>query len=160
MVIIGYFDGACEPRNPGGAMGFGALLTENGEVIWQNSGMAPAAKTNSNNVAEYAALIMLLDHLIAEGMTAREIEVCGDSQLVIKQMMGIWRISQNSNGLYVPMGRKALALRPKFSRLRFKWIPREQNTLADDLSKQELATDDEHDDLDSETAVRLAAIKN
>jgi hypothetical protein len=30
-MIIGYFDGACEPYNPGGAMGFGALLTENGE---------------------------------------------------------------------------------------------------------------------------------
>jgi ribonuclease HI len=122
--------------------------------------MAPAAKANSNNVAEYAALIMLLEYLIAAGMTEREIEVRGDSKLVVNQMSGIWRISQNSNGLYVPMGRKALALRPKFSGLRFRWIPREQNTLADDLSKQELTTDDEHDDLDSETAVRLAAIKN
>ena len=135
--LIGYFDGACEPRNPGGTMGLGMVLTENGEVIWRESGMVPAAKANSNNVAEYMALILLLDHCITLGMTEREIEVRGDSQLVIKQMSGLWKI-RDTGGLYVPMGRKALALRPKFSALRFRWIPREHNTLADELSKQRL----------------------
>jgi ribonuclease HI len=137
-LIIGYFDGACEPHNPGGAMGFGALIILGGEILYTESGMLPAAKTNSNNVAEYRALIMLLERLMAMEMADQQIEIRGDSNLVIKQMSGDWKIKTNGGGLYVPMAQKARALAAKFKHLRFKWIPREQNCQADELSKLRL----------------------
>ena len=136
--FISYFDGACEPVNPGGTMGFGAVVTENGEIIWQAAGLSPPKSKHgptSNNVAEYVALLALLDYFIEAGLTGCEIEVRGDSKLVVEQMTGNWQISQ---GLYVQASRQAQRLASRFSNLRFLLIPREQNYLADALSKSEL----------------------
>jgi ribonuclease HI len=136
--FLGYFDGACEPVNPGGTMGFGAVVTENGEIIWQAAGLSPPGNGHgptSNNVAEYVALLALLDHFIEAGLTDCEIEVRGDSKLVVEQMTGNWQISQ---GLYVQTARQAQRRVSRFSNLRFLWIPREHNHLADALSKSEL----------------------
>jgi ribonuclease HI len=96
--FIGYFDGACEPVNPGGTMAFAAVVFENGKQIWQSSGIAvdPPTGPTTNNLAEYTALVQLLGHFIDEKLTDRAIEVRGDSQLVINQMWGTWSISEES----------------------------------------------------------------
>jgi ribonuclease HI len=133
--FIAYFDGCCEPVNPGGAMGFGSIVTENGQAIWYANGMSRADRANSNNVAEYTGLLALLDYLIEAGLADADIEVRGDSQLVIKQMAGEWKIG---SGLYAQAAHNARELRSKFTNIRFRWIPRAENGLADELSKEEL----------------------
>ena len=135
--IIAYFDGACEPINPGGTMGFGAVVTENDQITWSASGMIPpnGPGTTSNNLAEYTGLLALLDYFIEAGLADANIEVRGDSKLVIEQMAGRWKIG---DGIYAPSACKARAIAARFTNLRFQWVPRDQNHLADELSKSEL----------------------
>jgi ribonuclease HI len=132
--FIGYFDGACQPVNPGGTMGFGAVITEHGNVIWKAAGISDD-KPSSNNIAEYTALLTLLEFFISAGLTDARITICGDSKLVCEQMAGHWRIGA---GLYVPTAKRAKRLLARFSNIRFRWIARQQNQLADELSKLEL----------------------
>jgi ribonuclease HI len=139
--FIGYFDGACEPVNPGGTMGFGAVVTTvadqgqlTGNIIWKAAGISDD-KPSSNNIAEYTALLTLLEYFIEAGLTGAEITIFGDSKLVSEQMAGRWRIGA---GLYVPAAHQAKRLLAQFSNIRFRWIPRQQNQLADELSKLEL----------------------
>jgi ribonuclease HI len=136
--FIGYFDGCCEPVNPGGTMGFGAIVTENGNVIWQACGISEPDEEHgqtSNNVAEYTALLSLLDYFISAELNDCDIEIRGDSKLVIEQMTGRWRIGA---GFYVKAARQAERLVAQFSNLRFLWVPRKFNHLADELSKSAL----------------------
>lgn len=128
------FDGACEPVNPGGNMGFGTLIVDlgSGETIYEGSGFSPASPLNSNNVAEYLALIQGFEWLIENGLQNSKIKVLGDSQLVIKQMSGEWPAKK---GLYVPHYQRAIKLRIKFPNITFNWIPRNENAGADKLSK-------------------------
>src|SRR5271165_4420697 len=99
--FIGYFDGCCEPINPGGTMGIGAVVTEDDQVIWKAAGMCEPdddSGSTSNNLAEYAALLALLDYLTAAELLDSDIIICGDSKLVIEQMSGRRQIG---SGLYV-----------------------------------------------------------
>ncbi len=57
MSIRAYFDGACEPINPGGTIGFGAVIFDYaGHEIWHASGISrpnDGPQQTSSNVAEY-----------------------------------------------------------------------------------------------------------
>jgi ribonuclease HI len=130
-----FFDGACEPKNPGGTGGFGAVIYRDDKIVFQRSGIIPASPAVSNNVAEYRGLLAILDWFIDQKLTAAPIEVFGDSQLVINQMFGKWRIR---DGLYASMAREAFAKRKQFPNITGSWIPRRCNSVADDLSKAEL----------------------
>jgi ribonuclease HI len=132
---IAYFDGCCEPRNPGGTAGYGVVIFKNGERIWQHSGMIPASPTTSNNVAEYLAFNAILDWFIAADLTNEPILVKGDSNLVIQQCFGTWKIKK---GFYIEHARAAREKVKKFRALRGTWIRRDLNSLADELSKAEL----------------------
>ena len=83
----------------------------------------------TNNQAEYAGLIVGL--MKAEGMDITEVEVFGDSMLVVKQMQGAWRVK--SEGLR-PYYLRAYELARKFDAFKIDWIPREENAEADALS--------------------------
>jgi len=86
-------------------------------------------------VAEYSGFKTILDYLIEHDLTRSQIIVYGDSKLVIKQMFGRWRIK---SGYYVPIAKVCKALLKQFPNITGKWIPREQNGLADELSKAQL----------------------
>jgi ribonuclease HI len=60
---IAYFDGACEPINPGGTASYGALILQAGEPIWMSSEIFRPENGNqtSNNLAEYSGLIAVLE---------------------------------------------------------------------------------------------------
>ena len=90
---------------------------------------------NSNNVAEYLALKKGLEYCLHSGIT--DIKVFGDSQLVINQMKGEWEIS---GGAYKQIAKECKKLTENFEFISFNWIPREDNTETDDLSKIEDAT--------------------
>lgn len=130
-----YFDGACEPKNPGGAMGYGAAIFENGVLLKECSGFDAAAPTNTNNVAEYKALLWLLEQKeLFE--TDVEITVFGDSRLVINQLgIANWNIRK---GNYVIFAQRAKEKISSIKNIKFVWIPREENSYADQLSKQQL----------------------
>lgn len=133
--IVCFFDGCCEPKNPGGNMGMGAVIYEDGIEIAIYSEFVPASPNNSNNVAEYMAFKWLLDTLVEFRMHRQKIFIYGDSDLVIKQMSGQWKIKQ---GMYVNYAIKSKLLINTFTNVTLKWIPREENTYCDDLSKEHL----------------------
>ena len=67
---IAYFDGACEPINPGGTASYGALILQAGEPIWMSWELnLPAdGHQTSNNLAEYSGLIALLEWFAEHGL--------------------------------------------------------------------------------------------
>ena len=138
-MIKAFFDGCCEPKNPGGVAAYGAVILRDGQKIWEDSQVfypkGGHEMETSNNVAEYSGFKAILDHLLAGGLHLEPIEVFGDSNLVIQQMFGRWKIR---GGFYVPVALACKKLLEKFPRIRGHWIPREQNSIADELSKAQL----------------------
>jgi ribonuclease HI len=89
----------------------------------------------SNNVAEYAGLIAVLEWLIEHDLCDTEIIVMGDSKLVIEQMFGAWKIK---NGRYTTLALRARELVSRFENIRGEWISRDLHDVADELSKAAL----------------------
>lgn len=141
-VYKAYFDGSCGPRNPGGTAAYGAVIFRHKERIWEHSEVyrPPPGKERqtSNNLAEYLGLIAILEHFIHIEAQHEPIVIHGDSKLVINQMAGRWKIK---DGIYVPFAKQAQVLRDGFSHIRWQWIPRGQNTIADGLSKAHLPSE-------------------
>lgn len=129
-----YFDGACQPTNPNGNMGYGFVIYRNGIKKIMHSSFDHAANGNTNNVAEYKALLLALSWLYKNGYTDDEIEVYGDSQLVINQMNRVWGMK---GGAYMAIAKRCLQANEFFKSISYTWIPREQNTEADALSTAE-----------------------
>lgn len=125
-----YFDGSCGPTNPNGEIGVGAVIYAPLE-IWNYSKMYPAKKGNTNNMAEYMAFIAVLDYFIKNWKTKENIVVWGDSQIVVNQMRGAYKIR---SGAYVNLALEAKEKIKMFSNLNVMWCPREQNKRADYLS--------------------------
>ncbi len=121
-----YIDGAAR-GNPGpGGLGV-AIYGENQEEPILTYKDYIGIKTN--NEAEYLALIRGLEELKA--LKARDAVVFSDSQLLIRQMIGEYRVkSENLICLY----HRALELLDGFDRIEFKHIKRDRNKLADRLA--------------------------
>jgi ribonuclease HI len=131
-----FIDGACEPVNPGGTMGFGVAILDGDRDVWACSGIAPHPdKTSSSNLAEYAALLAALCWLLDSGHRDRQIEILSDSKMLVEQMCGRWQIGR---GHYIKAALEAHKLAAGFPDLTFRWIPRERNSRADALSKAAL----------------------
>lgn len=127
MRAILYADGAAR-GNPGPAGAGAVLLDEAGQVfaeVWRGLGHA------TNNVAEYSALILGLEEALRRGVD--DIEVRMDSQLVVRQMQGLWRIKHA--GLK-PLALRAGALLASFPKRRIEHVPRDENALADALANR------------------------
>lgn len=122
----GYFDGAAR-GNPGPAGAGALLIDDNDNIIWET---ARSLGTKTNNEAEYSALILLLK--AAKERDIMRLDVYGDSKLVVCQVSKQWKIN-------LPHLR-ALAEKvwdiTKDMNVSYKWIPREENTLADNLSDE------------------------
>ena len=113
-----YFDGLCQPVNPGGTACFAFIIKNGTDTIHSEYGLA--AHNSTNNVAEYTALIRALQWLLANDGESENVIARGDSQLVIRHI--------------IPLYRDAMSLISKFKHIQFELIPREQNKEADRLS--------------------------
>lgn len=114
--------------NPGPA-GIGAVLFDpDGNVIGE---LAESIGETTNNVAEYTALNRGLDMALEKGVT--EIDVYVDSQLVVSQVKGDWKIK---NERLRALAAKAESSLSKFGSARLRQIPREKNSDADKLANQ------------------------
>lgn len=126
-----YFDGLCDP-NPGGVATYGFLVKRGGKKIHEGHGLACPPKTPqaTNNVAEYMGVIQALDWLVKQKPKGPVI-VRGDSDLVIRQLKGEWKVKSS---LLAPLHRRAADLAAEIPDLTFEWIPRERNSEADRLT--------------------------
>ena len=82
-----YFDG-CSKGNPGLA-GAGAVIYKNDDEIWTQSKFI--GKNETNNVAEYNGLIIGLEEAVHQNI--KNLQVYGDSELVIKQMNNLYKVN-------------------------------------------------------------------
>lgn len=138
--IVCYFDGCCEPCNPGGTIGVGAIVNIDGQKALEHSESFPASKSNTNNIAEYLAFAKVLSFLIKNNLQNESVVIRGDSQMVVNQMSGKWRIKEGGYVTTAKRCEKALIeyfpIKPKI-----EWIPRDQNDECDRLSKGHLICD-------------------
>jgi ribonuclease HI len=127
---VGQFDGSADP-NPGGRMGMGWHLRPSDGQEYEGMEEAPPAPDNTNNRAEYLALIALLEEYRRLG-GEDPLVIRGDSQLVISQMRGEWRVNHPMLRQLNAQARQAAAAIP--GGVRYEWVPRAENRRADSLA--------------------------
>lgn len=124
-MITAYFDGGAR-GNPGPA-GWGVhIVDDQGAVLAELSGSLGIA---TNNVAEYHGLIAALQWAADHDLEA--LAVKGDSQLLIEQMRGSYKVK--NEGLK-PLYLRARLLVMQIGNVSFEHVRREQNKEADRLS--------------------------
>ena len=111
--------------NPGPAASAFVLEAEDGTVL-EARGTAIGVATN--NVAEYRALVDGLRRASELGVS--ELEVISDSELVVKQMRGEYRVK---NEALRALHREASILAGGIGSVTYTAVRREQNELADRL---------------------------
>lgn len=124
-----YTDGGSR-GNPGPAAFAYVLEAEDGTVLEARSERIGVA---TNNVAEYRALVAGLERAVEAGVD--DLEVVSDSELLVKQMRGEYRVK--SRGLQ-PLFLEASRLARAIDRVAFTAVPRERNALADRLVNEAL----------------------
>ena len=123
------FDG-CSKGNPGPA-GAGAVIYQNGIEIWGSCEFV--GKKETNNMAEYAGLILGMKEAVHRNI--RKIAIKGDSQLVIKQMRGEYKVkSENLLHSFT----QAKKLEKDFEVIMYDHVYRTENKRADELSNDGL----------------------
>jgi ribonuclease HI len=116
--------------NPGPAA-FGYVLeTEDGHVLAAHGeAIGPA----TNNVAEYRGLVAGMAKAVELGVD--ELDVVSDSELLVKQMRGDYRVK---SGLLRPLWEEAGELERRFAKVRYTAVRRAHNELADRLVNEAL----------------------
>ncbi|MBA2522389.1 MAG: ribonuclease HI family protein [Solirubrobacterales bacterium] len=133
MRLTVHVDGGAR-GNPGPAAIAAVLSDADGQVIDEASETIGRA---TNNVAEYRALIMGIER--AQALGATELELVGDSELVVKQVRGEYRVKDA--GLK-PLHSAAQNALGGFAEWTIRHVKRERNAEADALVNQ--ALDAEH----------------
>lgn len=130
-------DGAAR-GNPGPASAGAALI--DADAPGADRPDAPPIATISeslgrqtNNVAEYTALLRALD--LAEELGAEEVTLLLDSLLIVEQLRGRWRVKDSK---LAPLHAEALARLGRFQRWSARHVPRSENRTADALANEAL----------------------
>jgi ribonuclease HI len=111
--------------NPGPAAAAYVLEAEDGTVL---AAHGEAIGVATNNVAEYRALVAGLRKAVELGVD--ELEVVSDSELLVKQMRGEYRVK---NAALVELSLEATQLARQLANVRYTAVRREHNELADRL---------------------------
>lgn len=124
MRLVVNVDGGAR-GNPGPAA-IGVVVSDlDGTVIDE---VAEPIGVATNNVAEYRAVLKGVERARALGAT--EIELIGDSELVARQLAGVYKVKHPA---MKPLHAQALAALSGFDRWRIRTVPRAQNARADEL---------------------------
>jgi probable phosphoglycerate mutase len=118
-------DGAAR-GNPGPAGAGAVVVDDDGQVLAE---VAEGLGETTNNVAEYTAAIRGLEE--AERLGATRVLLRSDSQLLINQLTGRYRVK---TAHLVPLHRRIRELAARFERVTFEHVPRERNVEADRLA--------------------------
>jgi ribonuclease HI len=122
-----YCDGASR-GNPGPAGAGAVLLNPRGEVQAQ---LSEYLGKTTNNVAEYRALLLGLN--LAQNLGVKKIQVLADSELLVRQLNGSYRVKAPH---LLPLWQKAKKELQKFRAHAITHVPREENHLADRLANE------------------------
>jgi ribonuclease HI len=123
--VRAYIDGGAR-GNPGPA-GYGVRIEDaHGNLLDELYGGLGIA---TNNVAEYNGLLAALTWAVDHGH--RKVQIRADSELLVKQMRGEYRVKHP--GLQ-PLAARARLLVARLADVTFQHVRREQNTEADRLS--------------------------
>ena len=116
--------------NPGPAAYAYVLEAADGTVL---DARGEAIGVATNNVAEYSALVAGLERAVEAGVD--ELEVVSDSELMVKQMRGEYRVKNRAlQDLFLDASRSARRIR----RVTYTAVRREHNELADSLVNEAL----------------------
>jgi ribonuclease HI len=127
--VVVHVDGGAR-GNPGPAAAGAVISTPDGEVLAE---AAEPIGVATNNVAEYRGLLLGLDR--ARELGATEVAVINDSELVAKQVNGIYKVKHPD---MKPLHAAALQALRGFERWSVRSVPRAQNADADALVNQAL----------------------
>jgi probable phosphoglycerate mutase len=116
--------------NPGPAAYGYVLETEDGTVL---DARGEAIGVATNNVAEYRALLAGLEKAVELGLG--DVEVVSDSELLVKQMRGEYKIK---NQALRELADEAERLEDRLGRVTYVAVRREHNELADRLVNEAL----------------------
>ncbi len=116
--------------NPGPAAAAYVLEADDGTVL---AAHGEAIGVATNNVAEYRALVAGLEQ--ARDLGVDELEVVSDSELVVKQMRGEYKVK---NPALRELSLQAAALAREIGAVRYSAVRREHNELADSLVNEAL----------------------
>jgi ribonuclease HI len=135
LLIEVYFDGLCQPINPGGISCYAFVVKSGGRILHSDYGVAgePFSDDSTNNVAEYTALIKALQWLLENNLGRANIEIKSDSQLIVNQLTGDYKVKSKR---IISLYKQVLLLKSKFQDIQIKWIPREKNREADRLTNK------------------------
>ena len=122
--LVVHVDGGAR-GNPGPAAIGVVISMPDGNVVEE---LAERIGFATNNVAEYQAVLRALAR--AAELGARELEIVGDSELVARQLTGVYRVKHPA---IKPLHEDALAGLRQFDRWAIRAVPREQNARADAL---------------------------
>jgi ribonuclease HI len=131
--LVVHVDGGAR-GNPGPAAIAAVLADPDGEILEERS---EAIGRATNNVAEYQALLLGIEH--ARALGARELELVGDSELIARQVRGEYRVKDDVLRELHSRVKAALA---GFDRWSIRNVPREDNAYADRLVNEVLDADD------------------
>jgi ribonuclease HI len=123
-----HIDGAAR-GNPGPAA-FAYVIERDGAPAIEESQCLGAA---TNNVAEYTALVRALER--AGTLGARRLVILSDSELLVKQMTGQYRVKNADLRVLYDQAQK---LTDRFDSLLIRHVPREENSRADRLCNEAL----------------------
>jgi ribonuclease HI len=122
--VIVHVDGGAR-GNPGPAAAACVVSSDSGELLAEDARLLGRA---TNNVAEYRALLLGLEK--ARALSADEVEVVGDSELIAKQIQGVYKVK---HAAMRPLYLEAMAALRGFRRWSIRTVPRAQNARADEL---------------------------
>lgn len=123
--IVIYTDGGAR-GNPGPA-GAGAVIIDGTKTYEVKKYLG---ERQTNNYAEYEAVALALAYAKKLDFTDRQLEVRMDSQLVVEQLSGNWKIKEPT---LKEQAAKVHGLLADFAGYKFKYVPRAQNKEADRL---------------------------
>ena len=121
--------------NPGPAAAAYVLEADDGHVL---AAHGEAIGVATNNVAEYSALVAGLAKAVEVGVD--ELEVVSDSELLVKQMNGEYRVKSPP---LVELSLEASHLARQLGRVRYRAVRRIENELADRLVNEALDAEEE-----------------
>jgi ribonuclease HI len=124
MKLIVHVDGGAR-GNPGPAAAACVISSPDGELLDEQAQLLGKA---TNNVAEYRALLLGLAR--AKELGASEVEVVGDSELIAKQVQGLYKVKHPAMR---PLHLDAMQALRGFERWSIRTVPRAQNAEADAL---------------------------
>lgn len=129
-----FCDGACS-GNPGDSgVGVAIDLSDEDAVALNKDKSYTISEyigTATNNIAEYSALIRGLEK--AGSLGIKRIKVFLDSELVVKQLKGVYKV-KNKN--LIPLWQQAKDLLKNFESCKIAHVPREMNAEADSLARK------------------------